>query len=550
MSRSYQNFIARRATLLGERRIGTSVHYGAAAAAALSLVFTWLQLRFGFDVGDEGFLWYGVQRVLAGETPIRDFQAYDPARYFWSAGWMRLAGDDGLVALRWSNGVLAAITVAIAAIIVRGRDPRQGFWETAAIGAIFAIWMAPGYKVSDSFALLVLLLGATRLIPSPSPRRYFQAGICWGVAAMIGINHALYGAIAGLIILICLWRQHSFSSSSLVATMAGVFAGYSPVLLLHILIPGFTSAYIDSVMLLFDYGTTNVSLPFPDLLSLVNAPDGRRLHGLRQSLFAVTWIAAILLWGTSLLKLRNASDAFRQPIILSGLVLALPYAHYVHSRADIFHLAISILPVLAFALPMVLNAAARWRIVLLPAIAALSLALTASLHPAYLPVTTSGVSVQVGDERLMLDPTTAQLVQAARAIADDRPTGTFFAGPYTPGLYAATRRKSPIWEIYMLFPLPRERQEAELARLEAARIRYAVIGERQLDGRPDLGLRNTHPLIFAYLQRCLPHSTAIRVDFRIAYRGNGGAACPRGRMAAAARLPGITISGAPPPVDR
>src|SRR3990167_962131 len=104
------------------------------SAGVILILFLW-EGHQGFDLWDEGFLWYGAQRTLLGEVPIRDFMAYDPGRYYWSAAFMALWGDNGILALRAAAAVFQALGVFIGLVLLlrTSRSERWLFWGFSAI---------------------------------------------------------------------------------------------------------------------------------------------------------------------------------------------------------------------------------------------------------------------------------------------------------------------------------------------------------------------------------------------------------------------------------
>jgi hypothetical protein len=472
-----------------------------AAATAFCLLFKVAQHRLDVNLADEGFLWYGAQRVLAGELPLRDFQAYDPGRYWWSAAWMWLSGSDGLLALRWSNSVLAAITVGMGVWVVRGSARIAGAIPLIAAGLILSVWVG----ASDTFAEMLLLLGLTRLVREPTPRRFFLFGVCWGVGATIGINHGLYGAVAGLLAFLYL-RGGGQPARAIGAGTLGAIVGYLPMLVLFVGADGFAWAFVDSIKLLFEAGTTNVTLPLPRLWAVFEPGSRSVLSAVPESAMGVLLLLVPAFWVYFAWRLfRDGAQTAPPAATIAGVLMSVPYAHYALSRADIGHFAASALPLVMAGLAWAVASPPRLAWLSLIAVAALSVVMTSLLQPAYHFLRGRlDATIEIDGTRFHISRAVAGRIQAARTISQVAGPRPFFAGPYLPGAYALARRRSPTWELYMLFPSTPERQRAEVERLRKLDVRHALIGTAAVDDNPRLGIRMTHPLVLAYLSEREP----------------------------------------------
>ena len=441
-----------------------------------------------------------------GEVPIRDFMAYDIGRYYWSAAIMAILGDTGIVALRVATSVFQAIALFIGLMLLTRPSPKSNllFWLLAIITLM--VWMFPQFRMFD-MSLPIILIGALSfLVYRPSSRRYFVAGLTLGIIAVFGRNHGLYGVVGSLCVIFYISGRREDGPPLIKALTTwglGIVTGYLPVLIFLTIVPGFASAYWQSILLLFEIKATNYPLPipWPWLIPFGKVTVFHAICGVLEGVFFIAIVAFGLLGIVWVIR-----DKFQgkpvPPVLLASVFLALPYAHYAYSRPDISHLTSGIPPFLIGVLALLINQPAKVKWPLAALLCGASLLLMLPAHPGLLCHSQPCIEINVAGDKLIVDRSTARNVATFRTLAEQfAPDGrTFIAAPFWPGAYAALERKSPVWEIYMLFPRGIAFQQAEIERIKVANPGFAVILDAALDGREDLRFRNTHPMIEQYIR--------------------------------------------------
>jgi hypothetical protein len=478
-------------------------------ASVIAFATFLVERHWGFGLADESYLWYGAQRLLHGEVPVRDFMSYDLGRYALAAAWMWLEGDNGILALRDLLGLVTVVGVVLASMLTlhARRLDGESAWQIVPVALLFALWMAPRYKVFDVTASIVLVAGISWMLARPNRARFFGLGVLIGLLAVLGRNHGVYAVIAtGLA---CAWLISEGALPcwwhALGSLIAGLALGYAPVWISMLFIQGFAAAMWQSVVLMFYQGATNLMLPVPWPWKSLLAS-----HLDIGTLLAGCFFVGLLVFnvaGPLLLGLRKRS-AWMSPVFIAAVCTSIPYTHYAFSRANISHLSHGVMPMLMGLLAACnsIQSPTVRRYILPALLLAFSMPTALRLHPRYdaLQYGDHWRRVSIGADALMLSPQEASSVDLIEHLRATKHTqGPVFFAPLWPGAYSLYEQRSPVWEILPLVMRPAALQEEEIARLRAARISMAVILDTAIDDRNVLRYRNNHSLIFDYLSRCL-----------------------------------------------
>jgi len=474
----------------------------------VSLLFAW-QGNVGFNLWDEGYLWYGVQRTLNSEVPIRDFMAYDPGRYYWSAALAVVLGGSSIMHVRIAVAVFQTLGLLTGLLLIAQSSKSRGASGVlflAIVALTLAIWMFPRHKLFD-MSLSLLLVGALALlVRRPTPWRYFAVGVAVGLVAVFGRNHGVYGTVGsfGVMLWLCVGpgTATGFVRGALLWG-AGVVIGFLPIILMLLFVPGFGTAFWESVRFLFQQNATNLPLPIPWPWTVDFAASSLS-DAIRALLVGLTFVAVLAFgWLGAIWALAQRFKRRRlPPVFISAVFLAIPYAHYAFSRADIGHLAQGIFPMLVgfFVIVSTLDGKVKW--VLSAALCATSLWIMSVQHPGWqCMVSGQCVDITVSGSVLKVDPATANDVALLRHLSDQYAADgrSFVATPFWPGAYALLNRRSPTWEIYALFPRQEDFERHEIERINASSPGFILVLNLPLDGRDELRFQNTHPLTYKFI---------------------------------------------------
>lgn len=495
--------------------------------SALLVAFAFLlQGDVGFNLSDEGFLWYGTIQTAFGQVPIRDFQSYEPGRYYWGAFWFKLLGSDGILTLRLSQAVFQFIGLTLGLLLLRRLF---GSWIALTCAAIILLrWMVPTWKIYEPVILIAAIYFAVLLIEQPSVMRHLAAGVFVGLAAFFGRNHGLYCAVAYVLLTFYLsWTNDKrVLPTRLGALAAGIVIGYLPMLLMFAFVPGFFARF--TADLLFNLNTgTNLPLPVPWPWRQNYQSAGTR-EAVNRAAIGTLYLAVLAFYVFALARLIFKRKISYHPVLIASAFVGTIYLHYAFDRPELFYLAWTIPPFILglFVLPTSFSGQLSkrvgigvWVVLALFTITVLEIAQENyfTIKPKSL-VKTKLLGRDGGDfERAMnaqgllktnvrghslwVLKDTATLIENIGPFEWDltKTNDNILVAPYFPGLYAVLRKPSPLWEIYFLFPRPLEEQQTMIHELERKQVNWALVCNHYIDNRPELKFEVTHAVLWNYI---------------------------------------------------
>jgi hypothetical protein len=479
------------------------------SAAIAGLVFA-LQWRYGFNWGDEGWLWYISQRTALGQVPVRNIFSYDPGRYYWTAAVFKAIGKNGLFEQLIANYLFGAVGLVITYLAMARVGVSRG-WRIAILVLLGIVLGFPRHKIFEQSLSLIAAAGVAFILSGPGrPKRWLIYGVVTGLAAFVGRTSGLYFAIAAVLAFVLprISRARTASVRSFGAFLGGIVVGYSPIFFMMLRFRGFASAFLDSVLLTPNW-SWGLRIPFPW------HSHASGLHGLDAwQLRAVSWLCLAVPVTYALIVWYGSRTHSSRPLRLAtGASLAgIPYLHHAFYHADFPHIAQAVVPFVvaagAFSYHLWAQDSRRWSMTCFAVLVLLVLACWLPMEPLLQHLRAKANAPQSVD-RIKIDrrdfEVPAQQAQVMRAVEAAFHTcgaadGSFLEAPYYPGLYAFLKTRAPSWDVYYLWPRSDDVQKKEIEALSENRTALVLLNrDASFDGEEWLKIVDTNPELVGYI---------------------------------------------------
>jgi len=491
-----------------------SVFFAAGTAVFVTGLFFALVGNVNFNPTEEGYLWYGSLRTAAGEVPIRDFQSYDPGRYYWCALLGNVLGQ-GLLGLRASVACFQALGIFFG--LLAARRVLRSDWAMIPVSLLFLAWMFPRHKLFESALSLTAVFFAVRLLEKPNARRHLEAGMLAGIAGVFGRNHAVYCALGMFCLALAMaWRQRALIRQAHVPSyltrfnslVFGILIGYSPILLMLLFVPGFAEAFWQSILILLKLGA-NIPHPWP--WPWEYQWSGLDTLGWVENVGQAFWFLmpfVVFPIGIVTLLLTKPETFHRRALFLAGSILGMLYMHHASVRSDPAHIAQSIDPLLLAVVGV--PAAFAWRLgkarfLVWGLVTLFTFGSTSANHQLlsrrrFQERPRLVEHVLAGDTIRIAPGLAAYYTKLEKTVREHVPEGErMFFAPSRPAFYAIFDKISPTWWIYFFVPdLAAETQNRIVGNL--AQVDWILLVDVEIANQERFRFKNTSRFVWDYLR--------------------------------------------------
>lgn len=329
---------------------------GSAAVIASAALLFCIHAFFGFDLSDEGFFWHGSQLALKGAAPLRDFQSYEPGRYYWTAAVMWALRDDSNLTSRISCIAFGALGYAASAVLAI-RETKAPITKrtgslTLGLVTLLCIWTFPYHRVFDTVATAWIFNVAHYQITRVGWKSYLLSGAACGLIFFLGRNHSLYGLVAVTFAIAVSHLERKRSLLAFVAAITQLVASLATTAvllfaLLEVYHPGSAIGAVRYWVEFASSGKTNLeaSLPLP-WKTIQTGMSASQIEGhLITGMFVLIVLATAAAGSLLVLKMAWKGRTVNS-IVTASVAGTVGYLHCMTSRPDLIHIANPLIPLI------------------------------------------------------------------------------------------------------------------------------------------------------------------------------------------------------------